>query len=526
MKRLGFALLFLVAFIAVAGAATQNSAGISFGTVTPTSGNVLVGDGSKFVTRGVSGDCTLGSTGAVTCTATNGSAFAASATTDALNASNISSGTLAAARGGAGTITGALKGNGSGVVSQAACADLSNGAASCSTDTTNASNISSGTLNTARLPSPFTSGTASGNTTTFATTTGTLTSGNCVQIDASGNLVDSGGLCGGSGSVSVTGSPANGNLTKFSGASSVTNGDLSGDVTTSGTLATTVAKINGVALGSTTATSGNLLIGSGTDWVTRATSGDVTIDSTGVTAIGTAKVTKAMMANIATDRLLGRDTAASGVPEELTVGGGVEFTGSGGIQRSALTGDVTASAGSGSTTIANDAVTYAKMQNVSATGKLLGRSTAGAGDVEEIACDATCRALLDDTTTAAQQATLGLKQEYCVALSDQTTALTTGTGKATLYLPAAATVNAVRMYVATAATGGTLLTVDINEAGTTILSTKLTTDASEKTSGTAATAAVISDSSIAANAEITFDIDAVGSTIAGAGLVACLQVTF
>ena len=111
---------------------------------------------------------------------------------------------------------------------------------------------------------------------------------------------------------------------------------------------------------------------------------------------------------VATDRLLGRDTAGAGACEELTVGGGVEFTGSGGIQRSALTGDVTASAGSGTLTIANDAVTYAKMQNVSATDKLLGRSTAGAGDVEEIACTAAGRALLDDVDASAQRTTLGL----------------------------------------------------------------------------------------------------------------------
>jgi hypothetical protein len=48
------------------------------------------------------------------------------------NASALTSGTVAAARGGAGTINGALKGNGSGTVSQAACADLSNGAGGCS----------------------------------------------------------------------------------------------------------------------------------------------------------------------------------------------------------------------------------------------------------------------------------------------------------------------------------------------------------------------------------------------------------
>lgn len=47
------------------------------------------------------------------------------------------------------------------------------------------------------------------------------------------------------------------------------------------------------------------------------------------------------------------------------------------------TGDVTSS-GDGATTIGNDKVTYAKMQNVSATNRILGRDTAGAGNVEEI----------------------------------------------------------------------------------------------------------------------------------------------
>lgn len=73
-----------------------------------------------------------------------------------------------------------------------------------------------------------------------------------------------------------------------------------------------------------------------------------------------------------------------------------------------LTGDVTTVEGAVATTIANDAVTYAKMQNVSATDKILGRASAGAGDVEEITCTAAGRAILDDATANDQRTTLGV----------------------------------------------------------------------------------------------------------------------
>ena len=130
--------------------------------------------------------------------------------------------------------------------------------------------------------------------------------------------------------------------------------------------------------------------------------------------------------------------------------------------------------------------------------------------------------LADDTTTAAMRTTLGLKQEYCYAISDyNTTTITASNGLATEYLPAAFTVTGVRAYARTAPTG--TMTIDINEAGTTILSTKLTLDANEKTSGTAAAAAVISDTAIAANAEITVDVD---STTGGKGGVVCLEGSF
>lgn len=63
------------------------------------------------------------------------------------------------------------------------------------------------------------------------------------------NLTFSGGTLAASTSsgVTTTGTPASGNLATFSGASTITNGDLSGDVTTSGTLVTTLASSGATA---------------------------------------------------------------------------------------------------------------------------------------------------------------------------------------------------------------------------------------------------------------------------------------
>ena len=44
---------------------------------------------------------------------------------------------------------------------------------------------------------PMTWGSLAGSTTTFATTSGALVSGNCAKFDANGNIVDNGGACGG-----------------------------------------------------------------------------------------------------------------------------------------------------------------------------------------------------------------------------------------------------------------------------------------------------------------------------------------
>lgn len=102
-----------------------------------------------------------------------------------------------------------------------------------------------------------------------------------------------------------------------------------------------------------------------------------------------------------------------------------------------------------------------------------------------------------------------------IAISDETTAITTGTAKVTFRMPFAMTLTAVRASLTTASSSG-VPTFDINETGSTILSTKLTIDASEKTSTTAAAAAVISDSALADDAEMTIDIDVAGTGATGA----------
>lgn len=114
------------------------------------------------------------------------------------------------------------------------------------------------------------------------------------------------------------------------------------------------------------------------------------------------------------------------------------------------------------------------------------------------------------TTAFTTAAVLAKTESFCVAASDETTALTTGTAKITFRMPYAFTLTGIRASLSTAQTSGSILTVDVKESGTTILSTKITIDNTEKTSTTAVTPPVISDASLADDAEITVNIDQVG----------------
>lgn len=185
---------------------------------------------------------------------------------------------------------------------------------------------------------------------------------------------------------------------EFTGSASIQTSAFTGDVTkTAGGTALTIA--NNAVTDAKLRDSGALSVigrsansaGDPADISASAASGAVLRESGSVLGFGTIatagigddQVTFAKIQEIATDRLIGRDTAATGNPEEISVGGGIEFTGSTSIQTSAFTGDVTKTAGGTALTIANDAVTFAKMQNI-ATDRLIGRDTAATGDPEEI----------------------------------------------------------------------------------------------------------------------------------------------
>lgn len=130
--------------------------------------------------------------------------------------------------------------------------------------------------------SPFAVTGATGNvqTTGTITATGVLTGGGltlsniagggiqCAHFDNSGVLTGTGSDCG-SGSGGIT--------------------SLTGDVIASGSgaVAATVKAWEGVSVGTATATAGNLMIGQGSNWLTKAVSGDIAIGSSGATTLAT-----------------------------------------------------------------------------------------------------------------------------------------------------------------------------------------------------------------------------------------------
>ncbi len=124
----------------------------------------------------------------------------------------------------------------------------------------------------------------------------------------------------------------------------------------------------------------------------------------------------------------------------------------------------------------------------------------------------------DNTWDAAQSKYLnsGLPCEFIVAVSDTTTALTTGTGKATFTVPFNFAITEIICSVMTAQSSGSILTFNIKKNGVTLFTTKPTIDNTELSTLTAATPMSIFYTAMAKGDVLTFDIDQVGSGGLGA----------
>lgn len=123
---------------------------------------------------------------------------------------------------------------------------------------------------------------------------------------------------------------------------------------------------------------------------------------------------------------------------------------------------------------------------------------------------------------------LSLEEPLWFSLSDEATAITTGTSKLTIRMPFACKLSTTlpRASLNTVSSSG-IPTVDINKSGATILTNKLTIDATEKTSVTAATpcSLVNTPTTFTDDEEVTFDIDVAGTGAKGLKVILYVERT-
>lgn len=232
-----------------------------------------------------------------------------------------------------------------------------------------------------------------------------------------------------------------------------------------------------------------------------------------ITNVGASKIVKTDAGSKSAAAVSGTDYAPATSGSAILTGNG-----SGGFSTitdsAGLAGKISDETGTGALTFANTPTLVTPVLGVASATTInkVALTAPATGSTLTIADGKTLTAT--ETTTLNGQSSTGLPVEFCIAMSDETTVITTGTAKVTWRAPFAFTVTEVRSSLTTASSSG-LPTVDINENGSTILSTKLTIDANELTSTTAATPPVISDSSIADDAQITMDIDVAGTGATG-----------
>ena len=195
-----------------------------------------------------------------------------------------------------------------------------------------------------------------------------------------------------------------------------------------------------ITLGPNLSMSGTTLNAAGGSGVADGDKTDITVSGSGATwTIDPGAVTYSkLQPATAAARLLGRGSTSAGEWQELTLGSNLSLSGTQ-LNASGASGvadgdkgDITASSSGATWTIDPGVVIYTKMQNVSATQRLLGRNTAGAGSMEELT-PATVKAMLGmsfgDITGTATDAQIPDLNTLSTGLTASRCVETDGTGK-------------------------------------------------------------------------------------------------
>lgn len=277
----------------------------------------------------------------------------------------------------------------------------------------------------------------------------------------------------------------------------------------------------------------------------------ITAAKIGDTAVITAKinntaVTYAKIQDVTAVRLLGREDALAGSPQEIALSTELRFDTTNDWLEVSDSGILTGLIADSAVTTAkinNTAVTYAKIQDVTAQ-RLLAREDALAGSPQEVALSAELRfdttndwleisdsgvltGLVADsaiTTAKINNAAVTASKHYdttivtrIVEVHATDTTLAVGDTVATFFVPAEfdsydlVRAEAAVKIVSTTGTP-TIQLRDVTGTGD-MLTTKITIDSGEKTSFTAATASVIdtTNDTVLAGTEIAIDIDSAGT---------------